>query len=252
VSEAPTLLVDLGNTCIKWALLAGGALDRAEALAHPPDGLDPAVGSRLAELPVPAAILVGSVAGAARNEALRGLCTQLWGRQPRFAVVQAQLAGVTCGYASPTQLGVDRWLGLLAAHADGGADSCVLDCGTAVTIDVIDRTGRHHGGVILPGLHTMRECLLTHTRMPRFGEAEPRLELGDNTAAAVANGALLAIAGAVRETLMLVSRSLGRPPRLLVAGGDGRRVAAALRQPHELRPDLVLEGLAVLARPEGR
>jgi type III pantothenate kinase len=155
---------------------------------------------------------------------------------------------VTNGYRSPAQLGVDRWLALLAAHADGRGDACVVDCGTAVTIDLVDAAGRHHGGLILPGLRAMREYLLERTRIPPFDKAAPRAVLGRATPEAVANGALLAVVGAVRETLALAHSLFGRPPRLLVAGGDGPLFAAALGETAELRPDLVLEGLAVLAR----
>lgn len=248
MSELPALLVDLGNSRTKWALLDGSGLRGGGSAIHPADGLGDEVAEALAALPAPARILVGSVAGADREEALRSLCRQQWNREPRFVTSEPAAAGVTNGYSSPGQLGVDRWLALLAAHADGQGDACIVDCGTAVTIDLVDAAGRHHGGLILPGLRAMRECLLVRTRIPSFGEAAPRRVLGRETAEAVANGALLAVVGAVRETLRLAQEMLGRMPRLIIAGGDGVLLAAVLGETAELRPDLVLEGLAVLAR----
>lgn len=248
----PVLLVDLGNSRTKWALLDGAGLGSVGTAPHAADGLGPAVGAALAALSTPAAVLVGSVAGPERDAALQSLCRQLWNREPRFVASEAQAAGVTSGYASPGQLGVDRWLALLAAHADGRGDACIVDCGTAVTIDLVDATGRHHGGLILPGLRAMRDRLLDRTRIPPFAERAPSTELGRATADAVANGALLAVVGAVRETLAIARRLLGRTPRLVIAGGDGALLAAALGDAAELRPDLVLEGLAVLARRQDR
>jgi type III pantothenate kinase len=93
----------------------------------------------------------------------------------------------------------------------------------------------------------MQECLLAGTRIPPVRSLSARPELGRETAAAIANGALLAAAGAVRETLARARGMLGALPRLVIAGGDAAVLAAALGGAAELRPDLVLEGLAVLA-----
>lgn len=247
MSHGATLLVDLGNTRLKWAWRVDGAPGRATAVAHTPAGIGAAVRPAWASLPRPARVLVGSVAGPERDDALRGLCQALWGCEPRFVRAGAEAAGVVSGYDSPTQLGVDRWLALLAVHADGRGAACVVDCGTAVTIDLIDEAGRHHGGLILPGLQLMRECLLARTRIPPFAPPAARLALGRETGAAVVNGALLAVVGAVRETLALAAGSWGPDPRLVIAGGDAPALAAAWSGHVEERPDLVLEGLAVLA-----
>lgn len=248
MSRPSALLVDLGNSRSKWALLDGSGLRGGGTAAHRADGLGGEIAEALAALPAPERVLVGSVAGPDQEAALRSLCRQLWNTAPRFVSSEREAAGVVSGYRSPGQLGVDRWLALLAAHADGRGDACVVDCGTAVTIDLVDAAGRHHGGLILPGLRAMRECLLQRTRIPPFGEAPPRAVLGRETGEAVANGALLAVVGAVQETLALAQSLFGRPPRLLVAGGDGPLLAGVLGEVAELRPDLVLEGLAVLAR----
>ena len=251
MTRGAALLVDLGNTRLKWAWLAQGTLGAARAVAHAGPGIAAALGPAWQELPRPEAILVGSVAGPERDAELRALCDELWGCEPRFASARTQAAGVSSGYDSPGQLGVDRWLALLAVHADQRGATCVVDCGTAVTIDVVDAAGRHRGGLILPGLQLMRACLLSRTRIPPFGAPPPRPDLGRDTAAAVANGALLAVVGAVRETLARACATLGNPLRLVIAGGDAQTLAAALLEASELRSDLVLEGLAVLAGIEG-
>jgi type III pantothenate kinase len=247
MARGPVLLVDAGNTRVKWALLAQGVLSPARAVVHAQVGLANSVRPAWAELARPQRVLVGSVAGAERDAEVRALCRELWACEPVFAMAQARAAGVTSGYDSPGQLGVDRWLALLAVHADRRGSTCVVDCGTAVTIDLIDAAGLHRGGLILPGLQLMQECLLAGTRIPAVRPLPARPEPGRETAAAIANGALLAAAGAVRETLAHARGTLGALPRLVIAGGDAGTLAAALEGPAELRPDLVLEGLAVLA-----
>jgi type III pantothenate kinase len=251
MSSPPVLLVDLGNTRAKWALLVEGVRGPATAMLHAPAGVGEALRSAWAELPRPAEVLVGSVAGAERNQALGTLCQALWDREPRFVAAEARAAGVSNGYEVPGQLGIDRWLALLAARADGRGPACVLDCGTAVTIDLIDGAGRHQGGLILPGLSLMRECLLARTRIPPVATPAARPELGRGTGAAMANGALLAVLGAVRETLARAATGGLGAARLVVTGGDGAAVVASWDAPAELRPDLVLEGLAVVAGTRG-
>ena len=250
MSPGTALLVDLGNSRLKWAVLANGAIGAATAAAHAGADIGPGVLSAWERLPPPARVLVGSVAGVGRDDQLRALCQRLWACEPRFVRAGARAAGVVSGYLSPEQLGVDRWLGLLAAHADGRGAACVVDCGTAVTIDVIDDVGRHRGGLILPGLQLMRDALLARTRIPPITAPQPRLALGRDTGAAVVNGALVAVVGAVRETLARASGLGDTAVRLVVAGGDAAALAAALDEPVELRPHLVLEGLAVLAGTE--
>ena len=247
MTRETVLLVDLGNTRLKWALLAQGRRTPARAVVHAQLGVALAVRPAWKGLGRPERILVGSVAGAEREAQLLALCQELWACTPDFAGAQARAGGVTSGYDSPGRLGVDRWLGLLAVHAEQRGAACVVDCGTAVTIDLIDASGLHRGGLILPGLRSMQECLLSHTRIPPFRPLPARSELGRDTLVAVSNGALLAIVGAVRETLARASRTLGGAPRLVVAGGDAATLAAALDGPVEARPDLVLEGLAILA-----
>lgn len=250
MSRGSALLVDLGNSRVKWAVLAGGTLGPAAAVAYAGADVGAVVRSTWERLPRPERVLVGSVAGGERDDELRALSRELWGREPEFARARAEAAGVTSGYESPERLGVDRWLALLAAHADGRGATCVVDCGTAVTIDVVDGAGQHRGGLILPGLHLMRDCLLAGTRIPPFAAPRPCPALGRDTGAAVANGALLAVVGVVRETLARGAGLCGTTLRLVIAGGDAAALAEALDQPAELRADLVLEGLAVVAGTE--
>jgi type III pantothenate kinase len=247
VTGGPALLVDFGNTRLKWALLADGALRPAGAVTHAAGGVGATLRPAWHGLPGPERVLVGSVAGVEADADLRALCLDLWGREPLFVKATARAAGVTSGYHAPERLGVDRWLALIAVHADGRGAACVVDCGTAVTIDVIDDAGRHRGGLILPGLQLMRECLLSRTRIPPFIAPAACPELGQDTGAAVANGVLLAVVGAVRETLGRGAELCGGTTRLVVTGGDAMTFSKGLPGRVELRPDLVLEGLAVVA-----
>jgi len=247
LSDEAVLLVDLGNTRLKWAVLRDGRLGQVTAVPHAADGSDAPALTAWEQLAVPLRVLVGSVAGPECDRALTAHSRRLWNLEPRFVRARAEALGVTNGYDSPEKLGVDRWLALLAAHADGRGAACVVDCGTAVTIDVLDDAGRHRGGLIVPGLQLMGECLRTRTRIPPFAMPRRVRSWGARpvqplrTARCWRSSARCGRLGSWRS-----GSSAGRPPGR--GGGAGDAVAAALAEPSERRPDLVLEGLAALAR----
>ncbi len=136
-----------------------------------------------------------------------------------------------------------------------GRDVLVVDAGTAVTIDLLDAEGRHHGGCILPGLRLMSGSLLQGTggirRRAGVGAATRRRRaaiFARATREAVDAGALLAVVGAVERAVEEAAGRLGQRPRVLLTGGDAAAIAIRLRSRHEIRPALVLEGLAELRR----
>jgi type III pantothenate kinase len=150
---------------------------------------------------------------------------------------------VRCAYREPGRLGVDRWLGVLAV-ADSGEDCCVVDCGTALTIDAISHDRVHLGGYILPGLEMLADTLVGNTRQVRVDEVVPdSLGWGRSTSEAVRNGALLAAASVVEAALGLLREQSGREPQLVITGGDGARLSPFLRVKHRCEPELLLKGL---------
>lgn len=242
------LLVDVGNTRIKWAALAAAVLGPRGAAVHDRCWAADKIGPVFDAVPRPSRALVASVAGADSEDAIARLVTERWGCAVDFVRSTRAACGVTNGYERPEQLGVDRWLALIAAHADHAGATCVADCGTAVTVDIIDAAGHHRGGVILPGIRAMGQCVLAHTRIPACSVEETGRPFGRRTGEALGAGGFSAVAGAVARSLDAARELLGTAPRLLLAGGDAARVAAGLGVPSELRPDLVIEGLAALAK----
>jgi type III pantothenate kinase len=131
-----------------------------------------------------------------------------------------------------------------------GAVLCVT-VGTAMTVDALDERGRHAGGLIVPGYGMMVEALLGQTSdIARAARLEPpRAEgmLGRNTASAIDLGARHALAALTERVAAGLAQPGGARPRVLLGGGDARRIEPLLELQVEIVPDLVLEGLAVLA-----
>ena len=158
--------------------------------------------------------------------------------------------GVRIAYAEPARLGVDRFLALLGAHARGPGPWLLVSAGSALTVDLLDSSGQHRGGVIAPSPEHMRAALAA--RFPALAYAGGEAcDFGTDTADALAGGSLGAAAGLVERCHRQATRLLGRAPRLLLGGGGGERLGAWLELPAESAPALVLEGMAVYAADTG-
>jgi type III pantothenate kinase len=241
-----TLLVDIGNTRVKWALAEGTALGEDAAAEHG-GNLAACLEASWARLRRPRRMLVANVAGDTAGAVLTGWALGRWGVTPEFLVAAEVACGVRNAYAQPGQLGPDRWAGLVGAWFLYHEAVCVVDCGTAVTLDVLSDEGEHLGGLILPGLAMMRGALVTGTRGVRpAGEVEVAL-LARNTAGAVAGGTLYALVAAVDRIAADVSAEAGHPVRLVLTGGDADTLRPLLAGRWSHHPELVLQGLAVIA-----
>lgn len=245
------VLVDIGNTRIKWATLADGRLVNRGSAVHR-DALDAAIGAFAAALPERARIIAANVAGAPMARRLEALVATLPGASLELVATSAERFGVRCAYSDPSKLGVDRWIAVLAAHHAANAAACVIDAGTAVTFDAVAGDGAHLGGLILPGADLLAAALDRNTSdigrtAPAPAVARGLELLGRNTDAAVGHGAWLALAAALDRAVSTVARALSATPAVYLTGGDAVALHGWLETRVELRADLVLEGLALFA-----
>jgi type III pantothenate kinase len=234
----PRLLIDLGNSRLKWLWSRGVELDLDSAGRGDLAALGRACQSPDATRP--AVVLIASVAAAERTAQVVDLCAGLWSVQPRLLVAEAEQMGVRNGYLDPARLGVDRWLAILGAVSHYGKPVVVWDLGTATTLDAVDATGQHLGGWILPGPTTMLGSLDRQTTLraalhfspPQSGPLQPgplsAIEPGRCTADAIRGGVLAAQIGALHRFLGQVAEQIGQTPRLVVTGGAAPAVAPML------------------------
>lgn len=239
------LLLDQGNTRLKWRLLrsgadVAGAGSGAGSLAEAADCI--AAGGGKAALQ---AVLVASVAAPEITRQLLGDSEVLFGLTPRHLVAVRQCGGLKNGYLEPGKLGVDRWLAMLGARESGAESFLVVDAGTAVTIDVV-MGGVHRGGYILPGLSMQRASLGYGTA--RVGAVTGRAVagLGLQTATCVLNGTARAVAELASAALIELQQAVGDTCPLFVTGGDVSEIVTLLRGgPIMECDDLVFRGMVV-------
>lgn len=155
-----------------------------------------------------------------------------------FARVHTEYAGLKCGYDDPKQLGIDRWLQVLAVANNSSQNYCVISCGTALTIDLADGL-QHLGGYILPNLYLQRDSLIQNTKGIKIPDAAfEELSPGRNTIDAVHHGILLGLLSSI-ERVMQQS-----PRQLILTGGDAALFAQHLQQYQPIvEEDLLLKGL---------
>jgi type III pantothenate kinase len=238
------LQLDVGNTRTKWRLIGDDSVVERGVVAS----------TQLLQLDLPLSIpdspsqvQISSVAGAAVEGELAQRVQERWGCTAWFARSSAQACGMNNSYAQPERMGVDRWLAMIAAWRDAASDVCVIDAGSALTIDFVDAGGQHRGGFILPGLASMERALLSDTDRVRFGQAPAdSLAPGLSTEEAVFHGLMLSQAGAVNLAL----QQYPDKPGLYFSGGNGQRLYQLLDIGGILREDLVLDGLSLLAAEE--
>lgn len=240
------LVFDLGNSRLKWAhadarLHAGGAIAYGNELESE---LDAAFAAQAR----PARVLAVSVAGTQRTQALARWVRTRWDRALETLSATSVQCGVTNSYREPGRLGADRWAALIAARARMTNAVCVVDCGTAVTVDALDASGVFRGGVILPGLALQHAALQHGTEGIRVTPDTAENCLARSTPAAVAAGVQFGLAGAVDRILDEQAVALGLTPAVLITGGDAAVLAPHLRHATTHAPDLVLEGVARIAR----
>lgn len=239
------LLLDIGNTRVKaaWSM-ADGVLDLVDSRDSNVDTLAHWLDQLAADRAI-AAIWASNVAGSRMAGAL-----EAWGQRSgvdvRLVQSQARQLGVRCAYADPARLGVDRWMVVLAvAQADRNA--LIVDAGTACTIDAVDASGQHLGGLILPGVRLARSALNQRTHFSADDVAtNPLPALGNDTNPAVTLGAVHALLGAIARTR--ASLAWGADCALLITGGEADVLLPHLEGGWHFRPHLVLEGLQRVAR----
>jgi type III pantothenate kinase len=242
-SDPIYLVIDAGNTRVKWAVHDGNAYVASGA----------AETARANEIAMqwPGNLKLGTatasnVAGAAVATELERACA---GRWVRLTVIrsQAEQLGVVNGYRDPAQLGSDRWAALIAAHRVGPGHKLVVNAGTALTIDALTADGRFLGGLIVPGPALMRSSLDRGTAGLRLTEGEFQ-DFPGSTPDAITSGAIQACAGAVERMRDAMAGIDCAPSQIVLSGGAAPALAGHLPIAATIRENLVLDGLLLMAR----
>ncbi len=245
------LLLDMGNSSITWGCYGNTGYDHGGCFFYSEQDHVTQLEKNLELATPPETVLLASVASDADNARLQEWVLDKWQCAFWQANTGKRFKDLVNRYDNVQQMGVDRWLAMIAAREEFESALCVVDCGTAVTLDLVEASGKHAGGFILPGSRLMQQSLLENTdRIRVTASGEPALEPAANTRDALSRGACLAMVAAIERACSDFQATIPDRLQCIMTGGSANELIPLLGIPVHHRPQLVLDGLAMLYEKE--
>ncbi|WP_373976196.1 type III pantothenate kinase [Chitinibacter sp. SCUT-21] len=232
-----TLLIDLGNTRIKWRF-GNGPTFAAATLEE--------CFAALSSSAAPAQVLACVVGAEARYQAVRDYCRHTWQIEPQRLQVSRNALGVHNHYDDLSQQGCDRWAAVLGARAQFPAQTLlIVSAGTALVVDTLTQDGQYLGGTISPGLGLMKQALFQGTAKLPLADGQHQ-DFPRNTHDAITTGCLRAIKGIILESMDTLAQQHIPIDQILLFGGDAAAIHSLLNGKAKTVDNLVLDGLYAL------
>lgn len=241
------LTIDIGNSRIKWALWQAEVIVARGVSDYDVKNSAAGFDELFSSVEKPARVFAVCVAGERVRQSLSEWVKQRWQLDVEYLKTQKQYKNIINAYPDPEQYGADRWAAVVAAHQSFPASPvCVISAGTAITIDLIDKKGRHLGGYILPSYASMHAALLADTAnvSSTFNIRPDEQNVPDNTDDAVNQGLHKLLQAGIREFCRSSQDRLGESVQVILTGGFAKVIMAYPDMPvmHH-KPDLIMQGL---------
>ena len=241
------LLLDIGNSSVNWAMEEGDQFTIDGAFRYDKNNVDKSLQDNLSFLQTPTQVLVANVAGKKVFSSLEAWVKQQWQLECWQPSVCAKFNKLENSYNNTQEMGIDRWLAMVAAWEKHQTTLCIVGCGTALTIDSIDSRGNHLGGYIIPGIELMQQALITKTECINVPtDKHASIAYAQNTQAAINNGAFFATMAMIDRAVMHLSDKPETLPKCIIFGGMADLISPLLKDQFEHEPNLVLCGLLVV------
>jgi type III pantothenate kinase len=241
------LLLDIGNSSVNWALQEQDEFTSSGAFSYIKNNLEQSFQENLLLSEKPSDVLVSNVAGVEVFNSLRNQVKKQWQQECWQPCVATRFKELKNSYSDVQQMGLDRWLAMVASWEEYKTALCLVGCGTALTVDVVDIGGEHLGGYIVPGIELMQQALVSSTdQINVVVNNQASLEYAKDTGAAINNGAFLAAASTIDHVVDKFSNKSKCKPKCIISGGMAELIKPLLNYPFEYEPNLVLTGLSVL------
>jgi type III pantothenate kinase len=240
------LLIDSGNSLVKWMLATDDSFITG---SHCATTAVSSLHEKWAVYDTPSQVMVSNVAGESVASEISKAVRTLWPLDAEFVISSQTCCGLTNSYQKPEQLGADRWLAMIAAYNMAQSPVIVVDCGTAVTVDLVNEKGLFVGGVIMPGLNAALQSLRADTNaIKEPADTKPVVgAVAQSTEDAVQAGILFGLAGGIERVIHEQTSEIDRNPVIYMTGGDAEKLLPYLTIPFVLQTDLVLLGLKIYA-----
>ncbi len=247
------ILIDAGNSCLKVAILDDLTIRDISysiiAYEYLYEDLYKCISCNSVSQ-----VLVSNVNNTLTFQIISDVVYKLWGIQTQQVIVEQDSYGISTNYSNPYTLGSDRWLTLIASKASYDNACCIIDCGTAVTVDVLSESGLHLGGLITPGIKMLRDSLgLKTSSLPIVADDVEKNSshfhfLANNTKNAILGGTLFQLSAYIERIVSEIKCEFGENIECIITGGDAQKLQPLILHNFLYHETLVLDGLRVVAK----
>jgi len=247
------ILIDAGNSFIKVALIDSFNESHINYVVLDYSNLYDDLLHEFHDV-IPSQVIVCNVSNPINYNIISDVIFNLWRLNPYLVQVEQNTHGLSTRYTNPRVLGSDRWVAMIAARAEFQKNLCVVDCGTAVTVDVVTVTGMHVGGLITPGIKTARNSLgLNANNLPFVDNNSENINnessiLAINTQDAILGGTLYQVSAYIERIISEIKHEFGEDIECIITGGDADKIQALTYHHFHHRDTLVLDGLKIVAQ----
>jgi len=243
------LLVDFGNSCLKWCLSNENEMGNIQRFQYSEESIEVLLTTNLlSDLDLSGLdnIIVCCVASLSMKSRFYDWAEDNLLKTPIFVESANEMLGVKNAYKIASKLGNDRWLSILFVHQVHQMPVCVIDCGTAITIDVVLESGQHAGGLIAPGYMAQIAALDQKTNIienHHFDNQRKNSLLQNNTELCVEQGCRLMSLGFLKDVVNKLTLQYGDSLKVIITGGDSENFVSDLPADWHYQPDLLFRGL---------
>lgn len=243
------LLLDIGNSAVKWAVCQRDVFDSTGLFNYSAETIEQDIEKHLSILEKPDSIFVSNVAGNEVFKSLNAWVMEQWQQECRQPSVTKEYKGLKNSYPDTKQMGLDRWLSMIASWETYQSALCLVSCGTAMTIDLIGKDGNHNGGYIIPGIELMQKALINNTvQINSEIKKNPSIDCARDTQTAINNGAFIATVSAINEVIDRFRTESNVDITCIITGGMASSIQPLLKHSFYYEPNLVLKGLSLFYR----
>lgn len=247
-----TLLIDVGNTRIKWGLMGDDRVNYGGSFFYKQEPLEEMFAVHWGLLSVDR-VVISNVGGKTIGQCLTAWFLTNKKIEPLFLFAEKEAMGLTFAYTQAKTFGMDRFFAMLACWQEFNSAFVLLGCGSATTFDAVTEAGQHLGSLIAPGLYLQHAAMagLANCAIPAELAAREHA-FGKSTAEAITQGALQLIAGFFNFQQQEMKKQIHTNIQYVITGGDAEAIQPFLTFPVHYRPHIVLEGLRVFLLNENR
>jgi type III pantothenate kinase len=240
------LLLDIGNSSVNWASEKKSQFFSQGSFIYNKNNFENSLEKNISLTKNVSKILVSNVAGLEISNSLGSWVKKHSSLELWQSCVEKKFKGLKTSYSETQQMGIDRWLSMVAGWEKHQSSLCVVSCGTALTIDSVDSKGNHLGGYIIPGIDLMQKILIANTEKININIGNnPSIDYASDTKTAVNNGAFFASVSIIDRVVNKLLTELGSMPKCIISGGNASLVKPLLEHRFEYEPNLVLRGLLI-------